>query len=132
MLSEVGMLPMSLVGLNEKKFKQFNNLYKNKYFVNTLLTNVANIYDLVIKNKYNSIVLNYDEKSDDFFKWYQQLVAESLGKKEKEFCQLYLQCLKIIIVLCNYTWMEIKIIFLHFLMLKRKIQKNQNNWLKRF
>ena len=40
---------MSLIGLNEKKFKQFNNLYKNKYFVNTLLTNVANIYDLVIK-----------------------------------------------------------------------------------
>ena len=82
-LSEVGMLPMSLIGLNEKKFKQFNNLYKNKYFVNTLLTNVANIYDLVIKKKYNSIILNYDEQSDDLFKWYQQLVAESLGKKGK-------------------------------------------------
>ena len=74
---------MSLIGLNEKKFKQFNNLYKNKYFVNTLLTNVANIYDLVIKKKYNSIILNYDEQSDDLFKWYQQLVAESLGKKGK-------------------------------------------------
>ena len=29
-LSEVGMLPAELMGLNEKKFKQFNNLIKNK------------------------------------------------------------------------------------------------------
>ena len=29
-LSEVGMLPSSLVGLNSKKFKQFNNLIKKK------------------------------------------------------------------------------------------------------
>ena len=33
------------------------------------------------KNKSNSIILNYDEKSQDLFYWYQQLVAESLGKK---------------------------------------------------
>jgi len=33
------------------------------------------------KKKFNSIVLNYDANSDSFFKWYQQLVAESLGKK---------------------------------------------------
>ena len=31
----------------------------------------------------NSIILNYDDKSYDFFKWYQQLIAESLGKKSK-------------------------------------------------
>ena len=31
-LSEVGMLPASLVGLNEKKFKRFNNLIKKKNF----------------------------------------------------------------------------------------------------
>ena len=31
-LSEVGMLPASLVGLDEKKFKQFNNLIKKKKF----------------------------------------------------------------------------------------------------
>ena len=82
-LSEVGMLPSSLVGLDEKKFKQFNKLVNNKTFINTLLNNVANIYKLVIKKKYNSVILNYDKNSDDLFKWYQQLVAESLGKKNK-------------------------------------------------
>ena len=33
-LSEVGMLPAELMNLNEYKFKQFNNLIKNKTFVN--------------------------------------------------------------------------------------------------
>ena len=36
---------------------------------------------LIKRNKLNSIILNYDEKSSDLFYWYQQLVAESLGKK---------------------------------------------------
>ena len=31
-LSEVGMLPASLVGLDERKFKQFNSLIKKKKF----------------------------------------------------------------------------------------------------
>ena len=38
---------------------------------------------LVKKRKSNSIILNYDENSDNFFKWYQQLISESLGKKSK-------------------------------------------------
>jgi hypothetical protein len=33
------------------------------------------------KQKLNSIILNYDESSESLFKWYQQLIAESLGKK---------------------------------------------------
>ena len=37
------------------------------------------------KKKFNSIIINYDEKSESLFKWYQQLVAESLGKKKKGF-----------------------------------------------
>ena len=36
----------------------------------------------VKKKKFNSIIINYDEKSESIFKWYQQLVAESLGKKK--------------------------------------------------
>ena len=36
-LSEVGMLPAELMGLNEKKFKQFNVLIKNKLFLNQLI-----------------------------------------------------------------------------------------------
>ena len=38
----------------------------------------------MIKNKkFNSVILNYDDYSSDLFFWYQQLVAESLGKKGK-------------------------------------------------
>lgn len=33
------------------------------------------------KKKFNSVIINYDESSDSLFKWYQQLLAESLGKK---------------------------------------------------
>ena len=82
-LSEVGMLPAELMGLNEKKFKQFNYLINNKKFINNLINNVEGILHCVKKGKTNSIILNYDEDSQSFFYWYQQLVAESLGKKSK-------------------------------------------------
>ena len=82
-LSEVGMLPAELMGLNSKKFKQLNNLIKNKKFINSLLTNVSNTLFFLKKKKFNSIILNYDASSNSLFKWYQQLIAESLGKKGK-------------------------------------------------
>ena len=77
------MLPAELMGLNEKNFKKFNYLIKNKRFLENLIINVENIIHYVKKNKKNSIILNYDESSENFFKWYQQLTAESLGKKSK-------------------------------------------------
>ena len=82
-LSEVGMLPAELVGLRSENFKQFNNLIKNKKFINALIDNVSAILHLVKKKKFNSVILNYDKNSEDLFFWYQQLVAESLGKKGK-------------------------------------------------
>ena len=82
-LSEVGMLPSILMGLNEKKFKNYNNLVKNKVFINGLVDSVFSTIFYIKKKKLNSIILNYDESSDDLFRWYQQLVAESLGKKSK-------------------------------------------------
>ena len=82
-LSEVGMLPAELMGLKESKFKKFNYLLKSKNFIKQLIFNVDSIIKLVNKNKNNSVVLNYDEKSENLFKWYQQLVGESLGKKSK-------------------------------------------------
>ena len=82
-LSEVGMLPAELMGLNQKKFKQFNDLIKNKNFINSLILNVSNIHEFIKKKRFNSIILNYDKNSYDLFSWYQQLVAESLGKKGK-------------------------------------------------
>ena len=84
-LSEVGMLPVELMGLSSIKFKQLNNLIKNKNFLNNLISNVeATLYYLKNK-KYNSIIINYDERSTNLFNWYQQLIAESLGKKQKGF-----------------------------------------------
>ena len=80
-LSEVGMLPAELMGLSSNKFKQLNNLIKNKRFLNNLITNVQAILFFQKKKKFNSIIINYDEKSTNLFNWYQQLVAESLGKK---------------------------------------------------
>ena len=82
-LSEVGMLPAQLMGLDEKKFKQLNSLIINKNFIRSLVSNVSSILYFVKKKKSNSVILNYDECSDNFFKWYQQLMAESLGKKGK-------------------------------------------------
>ena len=81
-LSEVGMLPAELVGLDSKKFKKFDELVKNKKFINSLTNNVSTILNLIKKNKkVNSVIINYDEKSNNLFLWYQQLIAESLGKK---------------------------------------------------
>ena len=82
-LSEVGMLPAQLMGLKPKKFRKFNSLIKNKKFVSSLIQNVSNTLYLVKRKKFNSIILNYDENSSDLFFWYQQLIAESLGKKSK-------------------------------------------------
>ena len=82
-LSEVGMLPAELMGLSVVKFKQLNNLIRNKKFINLLIINVNNTLFFLKQKKFNSIILNYDESSDSLFKWYQQLIAESLGKKGK-------------------------------------------------
>ena len=84
-LSEVGMVPAELMGLSPNNFRRFNSLIKNKNFINTLISNVASLLYLSKKKKFNSIIINYDERSDSIFKWYQQLVAESLGKKKKGF-----------------------------------------------
>ncbi len=82
-LSEVGMLPAELMGLKSSSFKQFDSLIKNKNFFNSLIANVTSTLYLLKKKKFNSVIINYDEKSENLFKWYQQLVAESLGKKGK-------------------------------------------------
>ena len=82
-LSEVGMLPAEFMGLNEKKFKRFNYLINNKNFINSLIENVTSIFNYIKNGKTNLVILNYDQKSDSLFQWYQQLLAESLGKNKK-------------------------------------------------
>ena len=82
-LSETGMLPAQLMGLDSKKFRQLNNLVKNKKYLNALISNVSSTIFFLKKKKYNSIIINYDKSSENLFFWYQQLIAESLGKKRK-------------------------------------------------
>ena len=82
-LSEVGMLPAELMGLNSNNFKQLNNIIKNKNFLNSLISSVSSTLHYINNKKFNSVIINYDEKSKNLFYWYQQLIAESLGKKSK-------------------------------------------------
>ena len=80
-LSEVGMLPAELMGLKPKKFRQLNNLIKNKRFMDNLVSNVSSILGYVKNKKYNSIIINYNSNFNNLLEWYKQLVSESLGKK---------------------------------------------------
>ena len=82
-LSETGMLPAELMGLKVSQFKQLNNLVKKPNFLNTLVNNVSSTLYFLKKKKFNSIIINYDPKSEDLLKWYQQLIAESLGKNNQ-------------------------------------------------
>ena len=82
-LSETGMIPAFFMGLEPDKFKRLDNLISSKKFINNLTYNVSSILSFHQKKKNNSIILNYDESSNNLFYWYQQLVAESLGKSSK-------------------------------------------------
>ena len=93
-LSEVGMLPAELMGLKSNNFRQLNSLIKNKKFINALISNVSSTLYFMKKKKFNSVIINYDEKSENLFNWYQQLVAESLGKKNKGLLPIVSNMLK--------------------------------------
>ncbi len=82
-LSETGMIPAFFMGLKPNNFKRLDNLISSKRFISTLTYNVSSILSFHQKKKNNSIILNYDESSNNLFYWYQQLVAESLGKSSK-------------------------------------------------
>ena len=85
-LSEVGMLPAYLMGVNifnlrKNLLRHFKS--KNKIFLKNSTINLTN---LLIKNKFkNLIFFNYVPQLNNFLYWCQQLMAESLGKKGKGF-----------------------------------------------
>ena len=88
-LSEVGMVPAYLMGLNIKRIRQnlLNHFKtKNKKFLKESSITLTN---LLQSNKFKDLVLfNYVPKLDKFLYWNQQLIAESLGKKGKGFLPL--------------------------------------------
>ncbi len=50
-LSEVGMLPSYLMGLNDRKFKNLDNLIKNNSFINALIDSVSSTIYFIKKKK---------------------------------------------------------------------------------
>ena len=88
-LSEVGMVPAYLMGLNIERIRQnlLNHFKtKNKKFLKESSITLTN---LLQNNKFKDLVLfNYAPKLDKFLCWNQQLIAESLGKKGKGFLPL--------------------------------------------
>ena len=85
-LSEVGLIPTYLMGLNIKKIRSnildfFNK--KNKYFLKQTTIKLA---QFMKSKKFNNLIfLNYEPKFEKFLYWCQQLIAESLGKSNKGF-----------------------------------------------
>lgn len=85
-LSEVGVVPAYLMNLNIKKLRsQLLDFFKgsDKSFIKNSSLILANI--LNSKKKNNLIFLNYAPELEKFLFWAQQLIAESLGKKNKGF-----------------------------------------------
>ena len=85
-LSEVGLIPAYIMGLNIDKLRskiQDCLKEKNKNFIKRSSIKLAN---LMKSKKYNNLIfLNYSPELEKFLYWSQQLIAESLGKKNKGF-----------------------------------------------
>ena len=83
-LSEVGLLPATLMNLNVNNLRKniiLNFKLKRKFFLSKSVAKLSQIYS---KKKFNTIVLlNYCPELNELLHWCQQLFAESLGKKGK-------------------------------------------------
>ena len=81
-LSEVGLVPAYLMGLDIKKLRSNLTRYLNtreKVLLKKLSLKLTN---LLLNKKYSNIIfLNYSPRLEKFLFWAQQLLAESLGKK---------------------------------------------------
>ena len=85
-LSEVGMIPAYLMGLSISKLRsktlEFLSGKKKLILKNSVIT-LANLLDT--KKIRSLVLLNYFPELENFLFWYQQLLAESLGKQNKGF-----------------------------------------------
>ena len=87
--SEVGVIPALLMGINIKKLRAEVDSYlsdKNKKVLQESAIKLANLINS--KKVSNLIMLNYAPELEKFLYWCQQLIAESLGKKNKGFLPL--------------------------------------------
>ena len=81
-LSEVGIVPAYLMGLNIAKLRsQTENFFNGKKKI-ILKNNVLELAHLLNSKKIRSLIfLNYSPELEKLLFWCQQLIAESLGKK---------------------------------------------------
>ena len=85
-LSEVGIVPAYLMGINISKIRKKLTVYLNTSKKNFLQESILKLFDLSTNNKIKNIIfLNYSPKLNKFLYWCQQLIAESLGKRGKGF-----------------------------------------------
>ena len=100
-LSEVGILPAFFMGIDIIKLRsKILNILKgkNKALLKDCAIKLSYLFNS--KKKNNLIFLNYSQL-EQFLFWCQQLIAESLGKKQK-FLPVISNALKTIIVYFNY------------------------------
>jgi glucose-6-phosphate isomerase len=85
-LSEVGIIPAFLMGININKFRSKILeciKVKNKNFLKDSTVKLAKI---IHAKKFNNLIfINYEPCLEKFLFWCQQLIGESLGKKNKGF-----------------------------------------------
>ena len=83
-LSEVGLVPAYFMGINI--FKLRKNIYKYISSNQILKESSLKLANILIQKKIpNLVFLNYSKNLEKFLFWAQQLIAESLGKKTKDF-----------------------------------------------
>lgn len=88
-LSETGILPAYLMGINIKKLKKNLLSHLNNKNSNFLKDSSIKLANLLQRKKFQSIIfLNYIPQLEKFLYWNQQLMAESLGKNGKGFLPL--------------------------------------------
>jgi len=85
-LSEVGIIPSYLMGLNINKLRQRIRDPLSKKNLTFLKESSLKLSSFIRSKKFNNIIfLNYAPELDKFLFWCQQLIAESLGKEKKGF-----------------------------------------------
>ena len=85
-LSEVGIVPAYLIGINILKLRSKLVFFEEKTNQKFLKESVVSLAQYLNSKKYNNLVfLNYAPELEKLLFWCQQLIAESLGKKGKGF-----------------------------------------------
>ena len=85
-LSEVGVIPAYLMGIDILKLRSNNLKFLNGKKMLYLRDSTIKLANLLTLKKINNLIfLCYSKELEKFLFWCQQLIAESLGKKNKGF-----------------------------------------------